>query len=124
MASQQQQQPKKALWATAIDHKGRTYYYNRVTRESRWSLPEEYEKQQEKRNVKAIRLKEQEERFDQEQRAKEKKEKLKEEKLKMRENVRKNNDIKYSNNNDEVTNNNDEVTQQLEALDVENSSKN
>ena len=42
----------------------------------------------------------------------------------MRENVRKNNDVKYSDNNDEVTNNNDEVTQQLEALDVENSSKN
>ena len=42
----------------------------------------------------------------------------------MRENVRKNNDLKYSDNNDEVTNNNDEVTQQLEALDVENSSKN
>ena len=51
MASQQQQQPKKALWATAIDHKGRTYYYNRVTRESRWSLPEEYEKQQEKNKL-------------------------------------------------------------------------
>ncbi len=55
MASQQQQQqPKKALWATAIDHKGRTYYYNRVTRESRWSLPEEYEKQQEKNNINDI----------------------------------------------------------------------
>ena len=42
----------------------------------------------------------------------------------MRENIRKNNDVKYSDNNNEVTNNNDEVTQQLEALDVENSSKN
>ena len=42
----------------------------------------------------------------------------------MRESSRKNNDVKYSDNNDEVTNNNDEVTQQLEALDVENSSKN
>ena len=29
-----------AVWASAIDHKGRTYYYNRITRESRWSLPE------------------------------------------------------------------------------------
>ena len=42
----------------------------------------------------------------------------------MKENVRKNNDIQYSDNNDEATNNNDEVNQQLEALDVENTSKN
>ena len=31
-----------SLWATAVDHKGRTYFYNRVTRESRWDLPEEF----------------------------------------------------------------------------------
>ena len=42
----------------------------------------------------------------------------------MRESKRKSNDADYSNNNEEVSNNSEEVAQQLEALDVENSSKN
>ena len=42
----------------------------------------------------------------------------------MRERNRKSNDADYSNNSEEVSNNSEEVTQQLEALDVENSSKN
>ena len=42
----------------------------------------------------------------------------------MRENNRKSNDVDYSNNSEEVSNNSEEVAQQLEALDVENSSKN
>ncbi len=42
-----------SVWASAIDHKGRTYYYNRITRQSSWSLPEqeeilEYEQQEQK----------------------------------------------------------------------------
>ena len=65
-----------------------------------------------------IKIKEWEEKFDREQKAREDNEKLKEEKLRMRDNNnRRNNDSSYSDNNDEVT-------QQLEALDVENSSKN
>ena len=52
-----------------------------------------------------------------EQKAKEEQEKLKEERLRMRESNRKSNDADYSNNSEEIT-------QQLEALDVENSSKN
>ena len=42
----------------------------------------------------------------------------------MRERNRKSNDADYSNNSEEVSNNSEEVAQQLEALDVENSSKN
>ena len=42
----------------------------------------------------------------------------------MRESNRKSKYADYSNNSEEVSNNSDEVTQQLEALDVENSSKN
>ena len=42
----------------------------------------------------------------------------------MRESIRKSNDADYSNNSQEVSNNSEEVAQQLEALDVENSSKN
>ena len=42
----------------------------------------------------------------------------------MRESNRRGNDADYSNNSEEVSNNSEEVTQQLEALDVENSSKN
>ena len=42
----------------------------------------------------------------------------------MRERNRKSNDADYSNNSEEVSNNSEEVTKQLEALDVENSSKN
>ena len=45
-SAQALQQPQTSsptsLWATAVDHKGRTYFYNRVTRESRWDLPEEF----------------------------------------------------------------------------------
>ena len=42
----------------------------------------------------------------------------------MRESNRKSNNADYSNNGEEVSNNSEEVAQQLEALDVENSSKN
>ena len=42
----------------------------------------------------------------------------------MRESNKKSNDADYSNNNEGVSNNSEEVAQQLEALDVENSSKN
>ena len=42
----------------------------------------------------------------------------------MRESNRKSGDADYSNNSKEVSNNSEEVAQQLEALDVENSSKN
>ena len=43
----------------------------------------------------------------------------------MRESNRRSNDADYSNNSEGVSDNNsEEVTQQLEALDVENSSKN
>ena len=42
----------------------------------------------------------------------------------MRESNRKSNDADYSNNSEGVSNNSEEVAQQLEALDVENSSKN
>ena len=42
----------------------------------------------------------------------------------MRESNKRSNDVDYSNNSEEVSNNSKEVTQQLEALDVENSSKN
>ena len=42
----------------------------------------------------------------------------------MRESNRRSNDNDYSNNSEEVSNNSEEATQQLEALDVENSSKN
>ena len=42
----------------------------------------------------------------------------------MRESNRKSNAADYSNNSEKVSNNSEEVTQQLEALDVENSSKN
>ena len=49
--------------------------------------------------------------------AREEQEKLKEEKLRMRESSRRGNDANYSDNSEEVT-------KQLEALDVENSSKN
>ena len=42
----------------------------------------------------------------------------------MKERNRRSNDTDYSNNSEEVSNNSEEVTQQLEALDVENSSKN
>ena len=59
-----------------------------------------------------------------EKKEREEQEKLKEEKLRMRESNRKRNDSDYSNGSEEVSNNNEEVAQQLEALDVENSSKN
>ena len=36
-----------SLWASAIDHKGRTYYYNRQTRQSSWTLPIEKEENNE-----------------------------------------------------------------------------
>ncbi len=42
----------------------------------------------------------------------------------MRESNRRSNDADYSNNSEGVSNNSEEVAQQLEALDVENSSKN
>ena len=42
----------------------------------------------------------------------------------MRESNKKSNNADYSNNSEEVSNNSEEVAQQLEALDVENSSKN
>ena len=42
----------------------------------------------------------------------------------MRESNKKSNDADYSNNSEGVSNNSEEVAQQLEALDVENSSKN
>ena len=42
----------------------------------------------------------------------------------MRESIRKSNEADYSNNSEEVSNNSEEVAKQLEALDVENSSKN
>ena len=82
------------------------------------------EKEQEKRNLEALKLKEWEEKFDREQKAREEQEKLKEERLRMRESNRKSNDADYSNNSEGVSNNSEEVAQQLEALDVENSSKN
>ena len=69
------------------------------------------------RNLEALKLKEWEEKFDREQKAKEEQEKLKEQKLRMRESNKRSSDSNYSDNSDEVT-------QQLEALDVENSSKN
>ena len=75
------------------------------------------QKEQEKRNLEALKLREWEEKFDREQKAREEQEKLKEEKLRMRESNRKSNNADYSNNSEEVA-------QQLEALDVENSSKN
>ncbi len=75
------------------------------------------EKEQEKRNLEALKLKEWGEKFDREQKAREEQEKLKEEKLRMRESNRRGNDANFSDNSEEVT-------QQLEALDVENSSKN
>ena len=34
-------------WASAIDHKGRTYYYNRKTRQSSWALPVKEDTQKE-----------------------------------------------------------------------------
>ena len=42
----------------------------------------------------------------------------------MRESNKKSDDADYSNNSEGVSNNSEEVAQQLEALDVENSSKN
>jgi len=42
----------------------------------------------------------------------------------MRESNKKSNDADYSNNSEGVSNNSEEVAKQLEALDVENSSKN